>query len=187
MTSKPAVFHRLLWIAIFVACLSACAGAPPRETSLPLTATPSGVAVAQPRPMLYTSGQPAAGDWQALADAGVRAVINLRTSKEMQGRDERAEVEAAGMRYYELPIDGAAAVNPENARALSRLLISRRGHVLLHCASGNRVGGLLALAAAQDGMPVEDALALGRSAGMKSTESQVREALGVPSTVLTSP
>jgi uncharacterized protein (TIGR01244 family) len=187
MTSMLAALHRALWLAAIALALSACAAAPARETAPSLTATPSGVAMSQPRPQLYTSGQPAAGDWQALADAGVRTVINLRTEKEMQGRDERAEVEAAGMRYIALPIDGAAAVNADNARALSQLLDAQRGQVLLHCASGNRVGGLLALAAAQAGMPAEEALALGRRAGMKSTESQVRETLGVPPAALTAP
>jgi uncharacterized protein (TIGR01244 family) len=167
--------------------LSACAGIATQKTLPPMAATPSGTAVAQPKPDLYTSGQPAVGDWRAFADAGVRTVVNLRTSAEMKGRDERAEVEAAGMRYLELPIDGAAAIDAEHARALSALLRAQPGPVLLHCASGNRVGGLLALAAAQDGMPAEDALALGRSAGMKSTEGRVREALGVPSEVQTAP
>lgn len=180
MTSISTALRRTLSLAAIVLALSACAGAPAREPARPLASTPSGVALSQPQPKLYTSGQPAAGDWQALADAGVRTVINLRTAKEMQGRDERAEVEAAGMRYLELPIDGAAAVNADNARTLSQLLGAQRGQVLLHCASGNRVGGLLALVAAQDGMPAEDALALGRRAGMKSTESKVREVLGVP-------
>lgn len=144
-----------------------------------MTTMPSGAAVMQPKTALYTSGQPAAGDWSALADAGVRTVITLRTSAEMQGRDERAEVEAAGMRYVALPIDGAAAVTPDNARRLAELLRAQRGPVLLHCASGNRVGGLLALAAAQEGLSAEEALAYGRSAGMKSTEAKVREVLGV--------
>ncbi|MFZ5635680.1 MAG: beta-lactamase hydrolase domain-containing protein [Pseudomonadota bacterium] len=189
MESKPRLIPRGAWVAnlVFALALTACAGVAAQKALPPMAATPSGTVVAQPKPDLYTSGQPAAGDWRAFADAGVRTVVNLRTAAEMKGRDERAEVEAAGMRYLELPIDGAAAIDAEHARALSALLRAEPGPVLLHCASGNRVGGLLALAAAQDGMSAEDALTLGRSAGMKSTEGRVREALGVPSAVQTSP
>jgi len=162
---------------VLIATLGACADLKRRPALPAMSAMPSGAAIKQPAPALYTSGQPAASDWRALADAGVRTVITLRTAKEMQGRDQRAEVEAARMRYLELPIDGAAAVNPDNARALSQLLRAQDGPVLLHCASGNRVGGLLALAAAQDGASVEEALDYGRRAGMTSIETNVREIL----------
>jgi uncharacterized protein (TIGR01244 family) len=143
-----------------------------------LVATASGVTLNMPKPGLYTAGQPAAGDWAALADAGVRTVVNLRTAKEMQGRDERSEVAAAGMRYIEIPVDGAGGISSENARRLNEALASARGDVLVHCATSNRAGGLLAVALAQQGMGADDALAIGRAAGMKSTEARVLELLG---------
>jgi uncharacterized protein (TIGR01244 family) len=145
----------------------------PVPAALP-AATPSGVALLQPRPDLIVAGQPAADDWKALADAGVRTVINLRPAAEMQGRDERAEVAAAGLRYVELPIAGAADINADNARRLAELLGQADGPVLVHCASGNRVGGLLAVAKAQEGMAADEALEFGRSAGMKSSETRAR-------------
>ena len=50
--------------------------------------------------------------------------------------------------------------------------------LLVHCASGNRVGGLLALMQARSGtMTTEQALEFGRSAGMGSTEARVRTLL----------
>jgi uncharacterized protein (TIGR01244 family) len=143
---------------------------------LPL-ATVSGVVLRHPRTGLITAGQPAAGDWRALAAAGIRAVINLRPQTEMQGRDERAEVAAAGMRYIELPIATAADITPENAHHLATLLGEAEGTVLVHCGSGNRVGGLLAVAMAQSGMQTDDAIGFGRDAGMKSTESRAREVI----------
>jgi uncharacterized protein (TIGR01244 family) len=146
-------------------------------TTTALTATPSGVAINNPKPGVYTAGQPAAGDWSALADAGVRTVVNLRSAAEMKDRDEKAEVAAAGMRYVEIPIDGAGAINAESANKLSAIL-SEGAPVLVHCASANRAGGLLAVAMAQQGMPAEQALELGRSAGMKSTEARAREVIG---------
>ncbi|MFD0725477.1 beta-lactamase hydrolase domain-containing protein [Lysobacter brunescens] len=169
---------RLLPVAALSMALAACAGHATQVLPA-MTTTPAGTAVKQPAPQLYVAGQPAEADWRAFAAAGVGTVINLRTTGEMKGRDARAEVAAAGMRYLELPIDGAAAVTPENARRLGELLRDARGPVLVHCASGNRVGGLLALLKASEGMPAEQALDFGRSAGMTSTEAKVRDTLGV--------
>ncbi|MGN6152435.1 MAG: beta-lactamase hydrolase domain-containing protein [Lysobacteraceae bacterium] len=168
--------------SLLIAMLAvACASHPPRPApaSLPSTA-PSGLPLHRPQPQLYTAGQPAAGDWSTIAAGGVRTVIDLRTPGELKDRDERAEVEAAGLRYVALPIAGHAGVTPENARALSALLADAHGPVLVHCASGNRAGGLLALALAAQGMAPADAIDAGRSAGMTSTETQVRQALELP-------
>lgn len=172
---------RFLLLAAAIALLPACATT--RETAMQTpalapaalpAATPSGVALLQPGPDLIVAGQPSADDWKALTDAGVRTVINLRPAAEMQGRDERAEVAAAGLRYVELPIAGAGDINADNARRLAELLGQADGPVLVHCGSGNRVGGLLAVAKAQEGMAADEALEFGRSAGMKSTESRAR-------------
>lgn len=151
----------------------------PASTAEPAaaTATASGVALLRPREGLLVAGQPGTGDWSALAASGVRTVVNLRPEGELKGRDERAEVAAAGMRYVELPVSGPADITPENAKALSALLAQADGPVLVHCASGNRVGGLLAVAMAQNGMTTAQALDFGRSAGMKSIEGRAREVI----------
>ena len=128
-----------------------------------------------PRAGLYTAGQPQPGQWRAIAAAGVGTVVNLRTDAELEGRDERAEVAAAGMRYVHLPVAGEAGVTDANADALQRVLRQPHGPVLVHCASGNRAGALIALGAARTGMPEAQALALGKAAGMASTEAAVRE------------
>jgi uncharacterized protein (TIGR01244 family) len=153
--------------------------AAPASTAEPATAatTASGVALLRPREGLLVAGQPGAGDWSALAASGVRTVVNLRPEGELKGRDERAEVATAGMRYVELPVSGPADITPENAKALSALLAQAEGPVLVHCASGNRVGGLLAVAMAQNGMSTAQALDFGRSAGMKSIEGRAREVI----------
>ena len=50
--------------------------------------------------------------------------------------------------------------------------------MLVHCASGNRAGALLALGQAQfDGVQEGAALELGRKAGMTSTEAALRRVL----------
>lgn len=173
--------NAMLMFGVLVLSLCAVGCASMREDSMraePLAATPSGVAVNRPKPGLYTAGQPAADDWRAIADAGVRTVVNLRTAAEMAGRDERTEVAAAGMRYIEIPIDGPGGITPENAKRLREALAAARGEVLVHCASANRAGGLLAVALAQQGVAAEEALAIGRAAGMKSTEARAMQVIG---------
>ena len=165
---------------LLVATLSACAEPPKRGAAMPApVATPvASVPIFNPRPGLLTAGQPAATDWAPIAAQGVTTVINLRPMDEMQGRDEAAEVRAAGMRYIEIPVAGGSAINDDNARRLHEALQSAEGKVLLHCASANRAGGLLALAAVRhEGMTEAAALELGRKAGMRSTEAAVRTAL----------
>jgi protein tyrosine phosphatase (PTP) superfamily phosphohydrolase (DUF442 family) len=110
----------------------------------------------------------------------VRTVVNLRAEGEMGGRDEAAETAAAGLRYVSLPVPDLAAITPEAARRLGEILAAAHGApVLVHCASANRAGALVALSLAQQrGLSPAQALELGRRAGMKSSEARLREVLG---------
>lgn len=162
----------LLVLIPALAGLFAAQAQQPPATSVPLW---------QPLPGLYTAGQPAPTDWAALKALGVHTVVNLRTPAELQGRDEAAEVRAAGLQYVAIPVAGADGINPGTARILHAALApAHGGGVLVHCASGNRAGALLALEQAEyDGLPKDAALALGRKAGMTSTEATLRQTLGV--------
>ena len=76
---------------------------------------------------------------------------------------------------------GAGDLSLENARALKQLLDNAGHPVLVHCASGNRVGALLALAAADSGeMAADAAIEFGRAAGLTGAEPRVREVLDLP-------
>ncbi len=165
---------RTLFAIIAAGLLAACQTHRAADVAAPMTS----IELQQPRDGLYTAGQPAAGDWQAIAARGVATVVNLRPQAEMAGRDEAAEVALAGMRYAEIPVSGAAGITMENARALRTLLQQASGPVLVHCASGNRVGALIALGAADAGAGADDAIAQGRAAGMTGAEAKVRELLG---------
>lgn len=131
----------------------------------------------QPRIDLFTGGQPTSAAWPALGAAGVRTVINLRPDSELDGRDESAEVAAAGMAYRQIAVAGADDITMANALALWKLIDQAEGKVAVHCASGNRVGALLALGAARHGMDTEAAVAFGKSAGLGGAETRVREVL----------
>ena len=155
----------------------------PTAAKLPSSAIPAGVSVAllEPRPGVYPAGQPGAAAWAGIAARGIGTVVNLRTAAEMQDRDEAAEVRTAGMRYIEIPVEGAGGIDDANALRLREALLAAPGPVLVHCASGNRVGALLALGEARHaGATPEQAIEFGRKAGMRSTEARVRELLGQP-------
>lgn len=131
-----------------------------------------------PRPGLCCCGQPGSSAWGPLARSGVRTVVNLRPASELPDRDEALEVREAGLAYVSIPIDGPEALTRDAALALQHVLVSSPSTVLVHCGNANRAGSLIALADAWFGSrDIENALALGRDAGMAAWEPTVRALL----------
>ncbi|MCA9609471.1 MAG: tyrosine-protein phosphatase [Myxococcales bacterium] len=131
----------------------------------------------QPEPQLTTGGAPTEADLTAAAAAGYTLVVDLRTETEAGQPEERATVEGLGMRYESLPVAGADGVTPEAAARLDAILAAAEGPAIVHCASGNRVGALMALRAFAAGASVEAALEAGRNAGLTGLEDAVRARL----------
>ncbi|MDI1303211.1 MAG: protein tyrosine phosphatase family protein [bacterium] len=130
---------------------------------------------------LCTGGRPRPEHLQAAARRGVRTVINLCPPAEAVDYDEAALVTKLGMHYVNIPVAGPADLTLENARLLAAAMAEAGpGHpVLLHCASGNRAGALLALKAHSiDLLPPAEALELGRRAGLTALEPFVRQLIG---------
>lgn len=124
----------------------------------------------------YAGGQPTPAHLADLARAGVRTVINLRAPSEPTEYDESAEAAGLGLRYVALPIAGAADLDRERVREFGRVLdeARREGGVLIHCASANRAGAMVALDASLNrGQALDDAVAHGRMAGLTSLEPAV--------------
>lgn len=132
----------------------------------------------QPESQRFVSGQPWPESFLAIKSAGILHVINLRPDEEMDGFDEAAAVESLGMQYHHLPVSGADDISFGNAEKLDAML-SEVGEqpVLLHCASGNRVGALMALRAAAAGADLGSALSEGRRWGLTRLEPVVRQRL----------
>lgn len=129
---------------------------------------------------VLTGGQPTAAHLDEARAAGFRTVINLRPADEPgQLADPRAEVEARGMTYVHLPVAGAAGVTLENARTLAAALAKDGATpAIVHCASSNRVGALFALKARHlDGKGEEEAVEIGKRAGLTGLEAHVRSLL----------
>lgn len=124
-----------------------------------------------------STGQPDSEVLSMAKAAGFKTVVDLRGESEDRGMDEAAEVAALGMQYVTLPIAGADDINFDNAAALDKILADAEGPVLVHCASGNRVGALYALREKLAGATDEEALAKGKAAGMTRLEAVVKERL----------
>ena len=130
--------------------------ADPTVTAEPADLLPNGRA---PLPGVLTGGQPSRRQLEALAAAGYRTVVNLRAPGE-EMPVSGADVEALGMRYVHIPIAGRGDLTAAKADELGAVLADPSARPLaIHCASGNRVGALLALEAARvEGKPAAEAL-----------------------------
>lgn len=129
---------------------------------------------------VLSSGQPTVSQLGIASRSGVKHVINLRTPGEEVDFDEAQVVESLGMEYHSIPVAGGGGINAENAASLQSLLARFEGEpVLVHCATGNRVGGLFAVNAHANGASVDAAIAEGARWGMTSERLQevVRENL----------
>lgn len=126
---------------------------------------------------MTAAGQPNEHQFELVAGAGFKAVIDMRGANEDRGLDEAAVLEKLGMDYIELPLSSPDSINMENASKLDQILSEYDGPVLLHCGSGNRVGALLALRQSMRGASDAEAIAFGKSAGMTGLEPVVRTRL----------
>ncbi len=128
---------------------------------------------------VLSAGQPGPAQFEALCAAGYRMVVNLRRESELPSFDERGVVESLGMRYVNIPVDGAAGMTAANARALQAAVAAADGApVVIHCGTGNRVGALFALAAWLDGADTETAIDHGKRLGLIGLEPELRRRFG---------
>ena len=139
------------------------------------TALPTVADAVSPAPGIVSGGRLAADDIARVRDAGIRHVIDLTPDAETPDFDEAAAVRAAGLLYSNLPLRGAVDLTRENVMTFDALVRDAERPVLVHCASGNRVGAMAALRAAWvDGKQVDEAIATGKAWGLKGLEEEVR-------------
>ena len=133
----------------------------------------------QPTANHYAAGQPTAEQLTNLQQAGIKHVINLRPRQEQGKLDESQLLSKTGIHYHHLPITNANDLNHSNVEQLHSLLAKiGKEKVLLHCASSNRVGALMALRANWlQGMDATQALELGKAYGLTTLETAVQAKL----------
>lgn len=128
------------------------------------------------------AGQPSEARLREVVEAGAR-VISLRYPEE-DPFNEEAVVDELGGVFIRYPTQGSSYQDVSFRQGMYDLYDAQAaegGLVYLHCASSNRVGASWALYQAErKGVPAEEAIALGKQAGLASLESMVRDILGVP-------
>ena len=135
--------------------------------------------LSKPLPNILCSGQPTEEQFDKLERAGVTHVLHLRTKGEQGTGWEEARANRADVLFERLEIAGADGLTRENVEAFAEKLAAYKGGtVLVSCGSSNRVGAMFALKAAWlDGASKEEAMALGKRAGMTRLASKVEALL----------
>jgi protein tyrosine phosphatase (PTP) superfamily phosphohydrolase (DUF442 family) len=132
--------------------------------------------VAEPVPGLITAAQPTPAQVGQLREMGYDRFISLRLTDEPGAGWEEVGIPETGASFRRIPVAGPDDLTLANVEALAAMLEADDAEgTVLYCASSNRVGAMLALKAFWlDGESAEEALALGRGAGMRSLEPEVR-------------
>ena len=116
---------------------------------------------------VLVAGQIDPGDVSAIAEAGVKLIVNNRPDGEEPGQPPGAEIAAeaaaAGLAYLDLPVAGHIAA--DQVEALAASLDRAEGETLLFCRSGTRSTWLWALAEARRGAGAETLVAQAARAG----------------------
>ena len=125
-------------------------------------------------PQVLTGGQPTPEHFAAAKEKGVKTVVNLRSEGEKADgyATEEAKLGELGVKYVHIPIDGKTGegLNEANAKKLAELLSGEKP-MIIHCASGQRVGALYALKAFYvDKKAPDEALKIGRDNGLSKPE-----------------
>lgn len=123
----------------------------------------------EPWPGVITAGQPRGPEWARLAEAGVQTVVDIREAWEPRGHDEEAMVAAAGLRYVHIPLGNGRIADETFERVRAAMRDREDAPVVVHCASGNRVGGaLIPWWVLDEGLSEEEALQAAVNAGLAS-------------------
>ena len=114
-----------------------------------------------------TGGQPRVEHFAKLKADGVKAVLNLRQPSEHRADEERAAAEAAGLKYFNIPV---VYQNPTAEQADEFLRITddpSNRPMFIHCTAAIRVGAFWMIRRAlRDGMSTDAALAEARKVGL---------------------
>lgn len=121
----------------------------------------------QVSPEFCTGAQPRLEAFAKLKADGVKAVLNLRQPSEHRAADEQAAVEAAGMKYFNIPV---VYRDPTEADVEAFLKITddaANRPMFIHCTAAIRVGAFWAIRrAVRDRLTVDAALEEGKKVGL---------------------
>jgi uncharacterized protein (TIGR01244 family) len=114
-----------------------------------------------------TGGQPRLEQFAALKARGVKVVLNLRTPGEHRADAERLAVEAAGLRYMNIPVVYTAPRNEQVDEFLKITDDPANRPIFIHCTAAIRVGAFwLIRRVVRDKWTWDAALAEARKVGL---------------------
>lgn len=124
----------------------------------------------QPEDGILIAGQPTAKQLKALARAGYKTVIDLRLAEEDHGFDEPKAARKANLEYSSIPV-APEVLDASTVKFFLTVLSNAQRPALIHCASGQRAGGLYyAWLVLEQGVAEETALAQAQAAGLRDPD-----------------
>ncbi len=120
------------------------------------------------------AAQPRESAYAAIAKAGFRSVVNLRTKNEDAPLlEEEKRLTETGLRYYWLPVRSDAPAEADAARFLSLLRDPDNLPVLIHCGTANRAAAFwLIHRVVDERWNIADALREAESFGLKNPKTR---------------
>ena len=121
----------------------------------------------QVTPEFCTGGQPRVEHFAKLKADGGKSVLNLRTPGEHRAEEEKAAVENAGLKYFNIPFVYTAPSDAQVDEFLRLTDDPANRPMFIHCTAAIRVGAFWTIRrAVRDGMSVDAALEEGRKVGL---------------------
>jgi uncharacterized protein (TIGR01244 family) len=161
---RPTTEILVLWVLLGYAAVSLPAVAPGAMPGIPN--------FHQVTDRIYRGAQPNVSGWDSLAKLGVKTVIDLRPHTEHDCAAEKRQVEAAGMRYVNVPLSEIHAPSNRQISNALNLVDDSASPIFLHCRRGaDRTGTVIACyRIAHDGWTNRRALQEAVSYGMSWLE-----------------
>ena len=132
-------FASIATLATTLCLLPACNWLSSRPRSL-------GINYAAVSPAIGTAGMPQPGQFEAIAGAGYRTVINLAPPTETGSLRDEAELAARhGMSYYNVPVDFSHPAADDYRRFAEIMRRHLDGHVYVHCQMNFRASSFVFL------------------------------------------
>ena len=148
-------------LMVAAALLAQASGAQPAQ------APPAVRNFLQVTPDFCTGGQPRMEHFAELKNRGVKAVLNLRTPGEHRAEEEKAAVEAAGLKYFNIPVNYREPAEADVDTFLKITDDPANRPMFIHCTAAIRVGAFwLIRRVVRDGMTWDAALEEAKKVGL---------------------